>query len=325
VGLRHANNLQRLGVKKIGVVRQRNRRLHKAVDLSRFTVYSDIKEAIRSGYDAAVICNPTSHHIDTALMIADAGIHMYIEKPLSHSLAGIDILSKCIRSESSPLVATVGCQFRFHPNLEDIRAWMTDKSIGRIIHICVDTGEFLPSWHPWEDYRKSYASRKDLGGGVVLTLIHEIDYLHWLFGPVRPISAVGGTSGKLELDVEDHATTFMTTSGGTPVVMHLDYLQQPPCRKMKIVGTKGTIAWDYHKNRACEYVDGDLKRNSLLPPEWERNDMFMASMQDFLECVITGKTPKISIEDGIETLRIALSIREWINGHSACATDIVDG
>ena len=312
VGIRHLENLHNLCVKKVGLYRFRNRPPHRPVSLDGIHIHSDFNDALSFRYDAVIICTPTAHHIKYALQAANAGCHLYIEKPVSNTLENLDTLLQL--SKTHELTVAVGCQFRYHPNLMDIKTWMIENSIGGIIHVCVDAGEFLPTWHPWEDYRTSYASRSDLGGGVILTLIHELDYLYWLFGPISPISVVGGSSERLGLDVEDYATAFMATSADIPVVMHLDYLQQPPCRKMKIIGTKGTIHWDYHQKRACEYVDGALKRSSQLPQTWQRNDMFMASMQDFLECVITGKTPRVPLDDGIETLKIALSIKNLMLG-----------
>jgi predicted dehydrogenase len=307
-GIRHLENLRTLGVDKIGGCRSVNRPPFKPVALDDIHIYTDFKTALSFEYDVVIICTPTAHHIQYAIQAANAGCHLYIEKPVSHTLEHLDTLSQLVKDRE--LTVMVGCQFRYHPHLMLIKRWLEEGKIGQLTYTCVDTGEYLPSWHPWEDYRNSYAARKDLGGGVVLTLIHEIDYLSWLFGSIQPISALGGISSRLDLNVEDHATVFMATSGGAPVVMHMDYLQQPPCRKMKIVGTHGTIHWDYHKKSACEYVDGYLRRRILMPPTWKRNDMFKAAMQDFLECVVTGNTPRVPFKDGIETLRIALQIKE---------------
>lgn len=307
IGVRHLTNLRRLGCGHVGAFRSLKRPLHKPVDLSGVALYDDFDKALRQGYDAVVVCNPTSLHLEYAQRAAETGCHLYVEKPLSDTLENIDELLQTVRKNK--LVVMVGCQFRFHPNLITVKRWLGQKLIGRLLSVQVDTGEYLPGWHPWEDYRASYAARQDLGGGVILTLIHEIDYLYWLLGPLRPLDTLGGISGALEVDVEDHMTSMLLSHEHVPVMLHMDYLQKPPCRQMKIIGNHGVIEWDYYQGIARLMLDGELKETSELPPNWERNDLFLAIMSDFLESVCQGRVPRVPLEDGIETLRIALELK----------------
>ena len=206
------------------------------LDLTGVAIHYDFDEALERGYDAVVICNPTALHTEFATRAAAASCHLYVEKPVSNTLANTDELVRTVQRNG--LVAAVGCQFRFHPNLTAIKGWLDEDVIGRALSVHVDTGEYLPGWHSWEDYRKGYAAREDLGGGVVLTLIHEIDYLYWLLGGLKPVNAFGGTSGALDLAVEDHLTAMLVSEADAPVTLHIDYLQRPPCRRMKIVGSR---------------------------------------------------------------------------------------
>jgi len=308
VGVRHLENLRKLGCGQIGVYRSRRRPLHKPLDLSQVAIYDDFGEALGAGYDAVVICNPTSLHMEYAQQSADAGCHIYVEKPLSNSLENTKQLLHTVRKNS--LVAVVGCQFRFHPNLGAIKRWLGQTAIGRLLSIQVDVGEYLPDWHPWEDYRDSYAARDALGGGVILTLIHEIDYLYWLLGPLHPVCSFGGISGALDLDVEDYVTSMLFSQSAAPVVLHLDYLQRPACRRMKIIGSHGVIDWDYYQGAARLTVDGAPKEMATLPPGWERNHLFLAIMADFLDAICEGCTPRVPLDEGIETLRITLELKD---------------
>ena len=307
VGMRHLENLRRLGCGRIGVFRSRNGPLHRPLDLTDVAIHYEFDEALERGYDAAIICNPTSLHTEFASRAAASGCHLYVEKPISNTLENTDELVRNVKRHG--LAATVGCQFRFHPNLTAIERWLEEEVIGRVLGVHVDTGEYLPAWHSWEDYRDGYAAREDLGGGVILTLIHEIDYLYWLLGPLHAVSAFGGTSGVLDLAVEDHLTGMLLTNTGVPVTLHIDYLQRPPCRRMKIVGSRGAIEWDYYLGTASAVLDGKLKEGSSVPEGWERNDMFLAIMSDFLDAVRAGRTPRVPLGDGIETLRIALELK----------------
>jgi len=310
IGMRHLENLRRLGCRRIGVFRSRRAPLHRPLDLTGVAIHYDFDEALERGYDAVVICNPTALHTEFATRAAAASCHLYVEKPVSNTLANTDELVRTVQRNG--LVAAVGCQFRFHPNLTAIKGWLDEDVIGRALSVHVDTGEYLPGWHSWEDYRKGYAAREDLGGGVVLTLIHEIDYLYWLLGGLKPVNAFGGTSGALDLAVEDHLTAMLVSEVDAPVTLHIDYLQRPPCRRMKIVGSRGTIEWDYYLETASAVVDGKLKEESGVPEGWERNDLFLAIMSDFLDAVRVGRTPRVPLQDGIETLRIALELKAQI-------------
>ncbi len=307
IGVRHFTNLRQLGCRHVGVFRSLKRALHKPIDLSGVALYDDFDQALRQGYNAVVVCNPTSLHLEYAQRAAEAGCHLYIEKPVSDTLENTDELLQTV--QKNKLVAMIGCQFRFHPNLIAIKRWLDQKLVGRLLSVYVDTGEYLPGWHPWEDYRTSYAARQDLGGGVILTLIHEIDYLYWLLGPLRPLDTIGGNSGALEVDVEDHLTSMLLSHEHVPVMLHMDYLQRPPCRRMKIIGNHGVIEWDYYRGVARLVVDGELKETSELPHNWERNDLFLGIMADFLESVCQGREPHVPLEDGIKTLRIALELK----------------
>jgi predicted dehydrogenase len=310
IGVRHLGNLRRLGCGKIGALRQRNLPLHTEVDLGDVPIYSDYGEALGQGYKAVILCNPTSMHVEYAFKAAEAGCHLYIEKPVSNSLEGLADLEK--RLEETGTVAAVGCQFRFHPNLLAIQKWLSEKRVGRVLSVQVDTGEYLPGWHPWEDYRASYSAQKKLGGGVILTLIHEIDYLFWLLGPMKTLCAIGGNSGALEIDAEEHLSALLKTESGTAVELHLDYLQKPPSRRMKIIGSEGMILWDYFEGEAGLTVKGEKADDSRVPPGWERNDLFVAVMKNFIDCVCEKSAPRVPLSDGIEVLKIALELKENI-------------
>ena len=307
IGVRHLENLRRLGCGRLGAFRSRQRALHKAVDLDDVAMHYDFGEALDGGYDLVVVANPTALHMEYARRAAEAGCSLYIDKPLSHTLEDTDDLLRVVNEKA--LVVTVGCQLRFHPNLMAVKGWLEAGLVGRPLGVQVDTGEYLPEWHPWEDYREGYAAREDLGGGVALTLIHEIDLLYWLLGPLQVVNAFGGRSGALELDVEDHLTATLLSREDVPVSLHMDYLQRPPCRRMKIVGSRGSIEWDYYTGLASVTVDGAVREESRVPESWDRNDLFLGIMSDFLDSVRAGRASRVPLEDGIETLRIALALK----------------
>ena len=170
-------------------------------------------------------------------------------------------------------------------------------------------GEYLPDWHPWEDYRQSYSARQDLGGGVVLTLCHPLDYLRWLIGEVDEVQASVGYTG-LDIEAEDTADIQLRFTNGVMGQVHLDYVQRPSSHWLQIIGTEGTIRWD-NADGIAHWYRADTKewKASTLPEEFERNTMFMDEANHFLDCVRNEMQPGCTLADGIAVLRIALAAK----------------
>jgi predicted dehydrogenase len=185
----------------------------------------------------------------------------------------------------------------------------------------VHWGEYLPGWHPWEDYRQGYSARADLGGGVVLTLCHPLDYLRWLLGDVRSLWAFTSSNSDLELDVEDTAEIGLRFANGVIGSVHLDYVQQPPGHRLEIVGTEGTIRWDNadgavkvyrpHPQPLSPRERGEAGWQSYpLPEGFERNDLFLAEMDHFLQVIRGEAEPRATLEDGIWSQRLVQGVHD---------------
>jgi predicted dehydrogenase len=202
---------------------------------------------------------------------------------------------------------------RFHPALRHLRALLEQRVIGDVVAVRAEIGEFLPSAHPYEDYRDSYAGRADLGGGVILSHSHELDYLRWLFGVPRRIFAVGGRLSSLEIDVEDTAGILMecvVNDRPVPVALSQDFLQRPARETCQIVGDRGTIRVDF-RGPALEMFDecGRLADGQSFAG-FRRNDPFLSELRHVLACFRGEETPLVTLRDAGETLRVALAARE---------------
>jgi predicted dehydrogenase len=273
--------------------------------------FTDLDEAIAQRPDVVFVCNPSSMHLHVARQAARAGAHIFLEKPVSDRLEGLDQLIELV--ESRKLVVAVGCQLRFHPCLRRLRALLAEGAIGRLAAVRVHVGEYLPSWHPYEDYRKSYAARSDLGGGVVLTLIHELDYVYWLFGLPRQLFAVGGQLSRLEMDVEDTASILMeywVDERPLPVHVQMDYLQRPPSRGCEVVGDAGRLVLDLREPSLIWYAEDGSERECFRPELFERNQLFVGELTNFLECVRGVASPAVSLREGADVVRLALATKE---------------
>ncbi len=278
---------------------------------------ASLEEALDERPHAAFICNPTSAHVPAALQAAAAGCHLIIEKPLSDRWEGVDDLIALVQRLG--LIALVGYQLRFHPCLRQLREWLAGRCIGAIVSARVEVGESLPGWHPYEDYRQMYASRRDLGGGVILSQIHELDYIQWLFGTPRRLFALGGRLGRLEIDVEDTASILMeceVEGRKYPVHLHQDFLQRPPKRTCEVIGEDGRAEIDFHALTARAVDAPGRSGESRSFAGFERNQLFLDELAHFLACVRGEESPIVGLEEAARSLRMALAARESIaTGH----------
>jgi predicted dehydrogenase len=320
IGRRHFRNLISLGEKDIVLLRTRKATLPDD-ELAGYPVETELNDALKTHTpDAVIVANPTSVHLDVAIPAAEAGCHILLEKPVSHSLERLDTLQNTAERSGSRIL--VGFQFRYHPTLNKARELIQSKALGKILTVHVHWGEYLPQWHPWEDYRQSYAARADLGGGVIVTLTHPLDYLRDLLGEVESLWSFNGHISPLELDVEDVAEMGLRFANGAIGGVHVNYFQRPPVHRLEIVGTNGTLRWDN--------ADGILHLYKMLasfgsfsdpppapviesfpPPEsFERNQLFVAQTRHFIEVVRGESEPACSLQDGIAALRLALAAYE---------------
>jgi predicted dehydrogenase len=313
IGRRHMRNLLALGQRDIILYRTHRSTLPED-DLQDYPTETNLDVALSHGPDAVIVSNPTSLHLEVAIPAAEAGCHLLLEKPVSHSMERIDELNKAVEVGGGKVL--VGYQYRFHPGLQKVNDLLKAGEIGRPLSVRAHWGEYLPGWHPWEDYQKGYSARNDLGGGVILTLSHPLDYLRWLLGDVLEVWSFTGILGDLDLDVEETAEIGIRFSSGVLGSVHLDYNQQPPHHYLDVVGTNGTIHW--------EYSHGGVKLFNTKEEDWvafplsanyERNDMFVAEMEHFLSIVQGKAEPLCSLSDGIQVLKLVQAAKRSATIH----------
>ncbi len=320
IGRRHFRNLIALGEKDIVLLRSHRTTLSDD-ELAGYPVETDIHEALKKHKpDAVIVANPTSLHLDVAIPAAQAGCHILLEKPVSNSLDRLDVLQKAAEKSGSKIL--VGFQFRYHPTLNKARELIRQGALGQILTVHAHWGEYLPQWHPWEDYRQSYAARADLGGGVLRTLTHPLDYLRYLIGEVDSLWSFNSHISSLEVDVEDVAEIGLKFADGAVGGVHLNYVQRPPVHRLEIVGTNGTLKWDnddailhFSKSPAPFGTFNDNPPapvvETFAPPEgFERNQLFLAQTRHFVETASGESEPRCTLADGAQALRLALAAQE---------------
>jgi predicted dehydrogenase len=304
IGRRHLRHLRALGQSDILLYRTHQSTLPND-DLADLPVETDLASALAQRPDAVIVSNPTALHLEVALPAAEQGCHILLEKPVSHTLTGLDDLAAAAARSGARIL--VGFQFRYHPGLRRIAEILSAGTVGRPVSFRAHWGEYLPAWHPWEDYRTSYSAREDLGGGVILTLTHPIDYLRWLLGLAEQVWSFAGQYSDLEIDVVDTAEIGLRLANGVVGSVHLNYVQRPPRHQLEIVCTEGTIRWDNAAALEVYQAASQQWETHPLPEGFERDDLFRAQMRHFLQVVSGEQDPFCSLEDGIAALELALA------------------
>lgn len=306
IGRRHLRNLLALGHTDIVLYRS-GRSTLPTDEIAGIPVETDINAALAHKPDAVIVANPTALHMDVAIPAAEAGCSIFLEKPVADTLERVDDLRAALKRGGGR--ALVGFQFRFHPGLQMAARLLGEGAIGKPVSARAHWGEYLPDWHPWEDYRNTYAARADLGGGVVRTLCHPLDYLRWLMGEVAQVQAFSGHISGLELDVEDTAEIGLRFASGALGSVHLNYVQRPPQHTLQIIGDNGTLYWDNTDGGLRVYQPATQTWMQYNVPEgFERNVMFLDETRHFIDVVRGTAEPLCSLEDGIRVLELAQQI-----------------
>lgn len=309
IGSRHARLLRSLMPKaQIIALRHREHADETPPNVDRCVV--SIDEALGYGPQAAVIANPATRHLEVALPLASAGVHLLIEKPIAGAVGGVpELIETC---EASGVTLMVGYNLRFSPSLQEFRKNL--NAIGRVLSVRAEVGQSLESWRQDADYRKSVSASAELGGGVLLELSHEIDYLVWMFGEVDWVSAVQRKQSRLEIDVEDTAHMiigFAPKPDGTALVgtLDMDFVRQDSTRTCTVIGETGSLRWDGIAGSVSFFDKNEGAWRVVFSHRPERDETYIAEWVHFFECVDSGRRPMVSGYDGLAVLEIVEAAR----------------
>jgi predicted dehydrogenase len=281
-------------------------------------VFNNNEEAIKFKPDLAIISSPSSKHLELALPLASEGIHMLIEKPLANTSTNLQDLLHV--ADKNKCVIAVGYNLRFLRSLIFFRELITKDKIGRILSVHCEAGQFLPSWRPDSDYSKSVSANKYLGGGVLLELSHELDYLSWIFGKVEWVKSSVSSVSDLEVDVEDSANIILGFSSEDPqkqvvASLSLDFLRHDSTRTCIAIGAHGTLRWNGISNTVEIFEAGSSKWQTLFNDISEQDETYTLELKNIIECIIYNKKPKVTLEDGATIVKIVEAIESSAKTH----------
>jgi predicted dehydrogenase len=255
------------------------------------------------GAAAAVVASPSSEHERQALAAIAAGVPVLVEKPLALNAQGAQRVQRA--AAESGVAVDVAMNLRHHPGVRGVSAALGD--IGRIVRASAWCGSWLPGWRPGTDYRASYSARRELGGGVLLDAIHEIDYVLWLLGPSRRAAGMTAHASSLDLDVEDVAQIHVEHESGALSSIALDYLDREYHRGCRVVGEEGTIDWDWSRGTVRVHGPGGLISEHDAPADVAPT--YVAQMERFISVARGEQPPLVGVAGALAALEVVDAAR----------------
>ena len=263
--------------------------------------FTNIKDALDEGADAAIIASPANLHIEHSIEVLKAKIPVLIEKPISNNLGNCSELKKLMQSNNC--LVTVGYVLRHSKILNKFKEIINESHIGKSLYAEIKCGSYLPDWRKDKDYRESVSAKSSLGGGVLLELSHEINYANWLFGPFKNMKSILINSKNLDINVEDIAKIIAINDNNFLVNIHLDFCSDSNERYCKIYGTLGFINLDFN-NHLITIKKNNSKETIKIKVDENYNDMYVNQINDFLNCIENNSNPIVTIDDALDTLKL---------------------
>ena len=290
IGARHASLLEEDG-HQVDVLTQSSHCPHATL--------KDLSAAQTLEYQGVLVATATSGHGKTLEDVREAGFicPVLIEKPLFDR--------PTLLPPYSPEKVHVAYNLRFHPVWTQVRKHLAGRTI---YSINAYVGQYLPEWRPGRDYRQIYSADKNQGGGALRDLSHELDYVQWLAGPWKRVSAIGGHFSSLEITSDDVFGLLLETARCPMVLLQMNYLDRHPGgrRELIINAEEVTLKIDF-RNLALT-INGE----KLEYFQVGRNQTYVSQMRAWLG----GHSGDLcSYEEGLETVKLIAAAEEAAQGH----------
>lgn len=304
IGQRHIKNLKSLGITELDIF-DSNKQLLDHVK-RKFNVNA-LHSLNFNNVDCTLVCTPPSSHVQLAKHVLKKGSHVFIEKPLSNSLTGLNDISKLAKDNS--LQVFVGYVFRFDTGLKKVKELLIKNSIGNILSFDAYEGWYLPKWRPWQDHTKSYTASEKLGGGIILDGSHELNYLQWLGGKVHQVFSYYSKVPKLKTKTEGIAEILLSFRSKAIGRIHLDFVNPKYSRHCEIIGDKGSIRWNFDK-KTVEVQKSTQTNYKVIKYGKDNNEMYLSELRYVLDCLNGKKNNLITLSSAKDTLEASLAIKK---------------
>ncbi len=321
IGVRHIFHLKQLGLTQVEATDPNPQAGERAKASCQVVVYSNPEEALAKRPDVVLVCTPAATHIPMTIKALEAGAHVFVEKPLSISLDGVDSLMEKARLDGR--VVQVGYNLRYHPAMRLAKEILESGRLGKILTGHAEFGLYLKKWWPDRDYRKSYMVESRLSGGLLLDASHEIDLLIWFMGPIKEVVSCGDKLSDLDMKGLDVIKVLMRMESRALASLHIDCLQPTYTRGFTLVGEDSALRWDCADGRADKSLgrlwayDSAKGRYEEIPIHGNSGETYLEELRDFLDSVTAGRPPQVGLKHGVEVLRVIAAIQKAIQNSSA--------
>ncbi len=264
---------------------------------------SDYAEADLDEFDAVLICTPSDQHIPQSQRAVEHNCHVFVEKPMSVNMEGVDELIDSAAERD--LVLQVGYTLRHHPLLQRANESVERGAIGTVYMADIHCGAYIGDARP--EYARLYSARRATGGGVLYNASHELDLINWLLGPVAEVACLTEHFMlDVDADVDDGAVLAMRTESGALVNMFCNDIQRNYKRGGQIIGADGTVEYSYDESRVSLY-DAGTRKWTHEQRQYERDDFYINQMRNFCAAIRRQEQPAVTGKDGKLALATALA------------------
>lgn len=311
IGQRHIGNVRTLRPKARFAFLRREARRDALSDELQAQVVGSTDAALELRPTLAIVATPSDQHAALLRPLMQAGVPTYIEKPVVTSLADCESLQALALGPHPP--TQVGCVLRFLPSLRQLRQWLHERRLGRVVRASFEVGQWLPDWRPAQDYRRSYSAHAVQGGGVVFDLVHEIDLACWFFGPCTLQGAWGGHRSSLSIRSEDVAHLALEGAARELVGVQLDYVSRVPVRRIHIVGDEASATWDLPRKSLELHAPGGGTR---ITEGFDTAAAYVDAMRELVDAAAHGTPTSLPLADGLPATAIAIRANARIRGEA---------
>jgi predicted dehydrogenase len=312
MGRRRVRNLQHLGGHEIRGVEPNEQRRADVQGEFGIETWPAFEDGMAWHPDAIVVSTPPDHHSEFAVAAAREGIHFFTEASVVRD--GMDELLDLVSSRS--IIAAPSCTMRCHPAARLLKQRLADGTIGRPLAVTHHVGQYLPDWHPWEDYRTFYVAQRDTGAAREIVPF-ELNWLTYLFGRASPIGCIRGKLSDLDADIDDLYASLVEFESGVAGTLVVDVISRPALRQARIVGSEGTLIWDWDARKVSEWRAEDPEWREFPDPPpikgpggtWVAENMYIEEMRAFLDAIEHGPDRyPFSVAEDYELLGVLLEL-----------------
>lgn len=280
----------------------------KSFEVDGIELVFSLEKAIHYQPDFAIIASPATFHAQHAALLIAANIPVLIEKPFTAEAQESKNLMEIAQSAKIPV--KIAYCLRYLSTAKIVKKIIDEKKIGFIYNASAHVGQYLPSWRKDKDYRSSVSASKALGGGVLLELSHELDYLQWFLGDLYYHNSILRHTKELALEVEEIADVMLTTKTGCVCTVHMNFIQKNYQRHCYIIGEKGHIYWNLLNNSVWLYLNHQQEPIIFDESSWDRNSMYLLMIEEFVASIQKKDSDNMHLGDAYKTIELIEQIKK---------------